>query len=297
MSQVVSPSVNRRYGRVRVCQVWEVARSTVYYRKDRLARPLARERRGRRLLTDCEVLAAIRRELAASPWVGEGYRKVHAALRRSEVRVARGRVLRLMRQNGLLAPTRVGHAHGPKAHDGTITTSTPDELWGIDATSTLTTEQGNANVFVVVDHCTAECLALVASKRGTRFEAIDALRTGIHAVFGGYEPGIGGGLSMRHDHGSPFVAELFQRELDFLGITSSPAYVREPEGNGCAERFIRTLKEQLLWLRPFADVSELQEALDVFRNRYNHSWRLEKHGYLSPAQRRIDVLTSARQAA
>jgi putative transposase len=34
-----------------------------------------------------------------------------------------------------------------------------------------------------------------------------------------------------------------------LGITSSPAFVREPEGNGCAERFIRTLKENLKWLR------------------------------------------------
>jgi hypothetical protein len=39
---------------------------------------------------------------------------------------------------------------------------------------------------------------------------------------------------------------VFQEELRFLGISSSPAFVREPEGNGCAERFIRTLKENLL---------------------------------------------------
>jgi hypothetical protein len=30
-------------------------------------------------------------------------------------------------------------------------------------------------------------------------------------------------------------------------LESSPAFVREPEGNGCVERFIRTLKENLLW--------------------------------------------------
>jgi len=30
--------------------------------------------------------------------------------------------------------------------------------------------------------------------------------------------------------------------------------VREPEGNGCAERFIRTLKENLLWVRRFETV-------------------------------------------
>jgi putative transposase len=49
-----------------------------------------------------------------------------------------------------------------------------------------------------------------------------------------------------HDHGSQYVSDYFQAELTFLGITSSPAFVRESEGNGIAERFIRTLKEQLL---------------------------------------------------
>jgi putative transposase len=38
----------------------------------------------------------------------------------------------------------------------------------------------------------------------------------------------------------------FQKEIRFLGAGSSPAFVRAPEGNGCAERFIRTLKENLL---------------------------------------------------
>jgi putative transposase len=51
-----------------------------------------------------------------------------------------------------------------------------------------------------------------------------------------------GGLLARHDHGSQYVSDYFQDELKFLGITSSPAFVREPEGNGVAERFIRTLR-------------------------------------------------------
>ena len=44
---------------------------------------------------------------------------------------------------------------------------------------------------------------------------------------------------------------MFQTELRFLGVESSPAFVRAPEGNGCAERFIRTLKENLLWVHTF----------------------------------------------
>jgi putative transposase len=57
----------------------------------------------------------------------------------------------------------------------------------------------------------------------------------------------------------------FQAELEFLGMASSPSFVREPEGNGCAERFIRTLKENLLWVRTFASAEELAEALREFR--------------------------------
>src|SRR5437764_10775391 len=73
-----------------------------------------------------------------------------------------------------------------------------------------------------------------------------------------YERGLAPGLLARHDHGSQYVSDYFQDELKFLEITSSPAFVREPEGNGVAERFIRTLKEQLLWVRTFDTVEELR---------------------------------------
>ena len=53
------------------------------------------------------------------------------------------------------------------------------------------------------------------------------------------------------DHGSQFMSEDFQNEIPCLGIESSPAFVREPEGNACIERFFKTLKEQLLWVRHF----------------------------------------------
>jgi hypothetical protein len=37
-----------------------------------------------------------------------------------------------------------------------------------------------------------------------------------------------------------------------------------PECNGCAERFIRTLKENLLWVRHFKTIEELRLALPEF---------------------------------
>jgi hypothetical protein len=38
-------------------------------------------------------------------------------------------------------------------------------------------------------------------------------------------------------------------------------FVREPQGNGVAQRFIRTLKQNLLWVRTFVTVSELLDVL------------------------------------
>ena len=64
---------------------------------------------------------------------------------------------------------------------------------------------------------------------------------------------------------------------------ASPAFVREPEGNGCVERFIRTLKENLLWVRRFATVEDLRLALHAFKDTYNHAWIVERHGYQTPA--------------
>ena len=63
-------------------------------------------------------------------------------------------------------------------------------------------------------------------------------------------------------------------------MTSSPAFVRAPEGNGCAEPFIRTLQENLLWVRDFETVEELR--LEV-RRCYHETWILERHGDRTPA--------------
>src|SRR5918998_6358818 len=101
--------------------------------------------------------------------------------------------------------------------------------------------------------------------------------------FGGFGKGVASGLMLRHDHASQYVSDAFQREIAFLGMTSSPAFVRAPEGNGCAERFIRTLKENLLWVRDFDTVEELQLALLEFRRCYNETWILERHEYRTPA--------------
>jgi putative transposase len=297
VSQTSSPSAARPYGLAFTCRVLEIPRSTVYATRARELTPTPSQKRGPKTAwSDAELTEHIREAIRTSPWLGEGHRKVWARLREAGMRTSKARVLRLMREAELLAPTRMGNAHGPKAHDGTITTDRPDEMWGTDATGGWT-DEGNATIFIAVDHCTQECIGIHAARFGNRFEALEVIRQGVRERFGGYAEGVATGLTLRHDHGSQFMSRDYQAELDFLGLSSSPAYVREPEGNGVAERFIRTLKEQLLWVERFATVTELLEALHAFKDRYNKTWLVQKHRHLTPAAARVALSGTTEVAA
>ena len=92
------------------------------------------------------------------------------------------------------------------------------------------------------------------------------------------------GLKLRHDHGSNYMSDDFQDEIAFLGIEASPSFVRQPEGNGVAERFIRTLKENLLWVRHFETIEELRLALLDFAAWYNTHWLVARHRHRTPAE-------------
>lgn len=239
MSRTLSPSTGQRYGVRMTAEVLGVARSTVYATRSRQRSPKPPAKRGPRTkYSDEQLLDAIRRDLAESPFNGEGHRKVWARLRHAGVRTSKARVLRLMGEARLTAPFRQVRALGPRNHDGTIIPELPDRMWGTDATSTLTRLEGQVTVFVAVDHCTAEGVGIHAAKIGNRFEALEPIRQGVSEHFGSYEESIAVGLKLRHDHGSQYMSDDFQAELKFLGIESSPAFVRAPEGNGCAERFI-----------------------------------------------------------
>jgi hypothetical protein len=69
--------------------------------------------------------------------------------------------------------------------------------------------------------------------------------------------------------------------------------VREPEGKSIAERLIRTPKENLLWVHSFATVAALVQALRKLKRLYNEQWLIERHGFRSPRQVRLDVLAAS----
>jgi len=288
MSQTLSPSFARCYGLARVARAWKISRASVY-RSRKQTPPNTSVRRPGPVgaCSDAELADHIRQQIAASRLHGEGYRKLWARLRFAGVRASPRRVRRVMRTNGLLAPHRVGRTEA-KPHDGTIITDKINEMWGTDMTQTVTIREGRANVFVAVEHSNSEVVGIHASRSANRFEALEPVRQGVRRCFGAIAPGVARGLKLRHDHGSNYMSGDFQDEIECLGIEASPSFVREPEGNGVAERFIRTLKENLLWVRTFDTIEELRTALAEFATRYNETWLVARHGYRTPAQVRAD---------
>ena len=276
--------------RKRVCDVLDAPRSTIYAREaaavhDGHGVVIAFPKRGPRTkLSDDDLTELIRQVINDSPFSGEGHRKVTARLRREHgVHVGRKRVLRLMRLAGLLAPQRAKRRRRPRSHDGTIIPSAPDLLWGTDATMAWTKKDGWVWAFCCVDHFTAEAWTTVA-KRGDRFACLEPLYDAVTERFGNVDRNLARGIALRHDWGPQYTSGHFQGAIAWLGIEDSPAFAGEPPCNGCAERFIRTLKEQCLWARLYEDVEALRQAVIVFTRRYNDEWLIERHGHCTPRE-------------
>ena len=303
MAATTSAATGQPYGVKRVCQVWGVPRSSFYAtqtpKPESAAPQPPRARRGPKpAITDEALLAAIKRDLESSPWTGEGHRKVWARLRlRDGIRVSRKRLLRVMRQNALLSPHRA-RRKGGDAHDRQIITDAPNIMWAIDATQIATVEDGKVWLFGVAEHWNAELLGWRVAKFGTRFEATQALGMAIRQQFGHLSADAARGLALRHDHGSNFMADHFQKQARFWGIAPSYAFVGEPETNGVIERLFRTLKEQAIHGRIVQTIDDVREAVSAFADRYNAEWLIEKNGYRSPREARAEWLdTNLKHAA
>ena len=88
------------------------------------------------------------------------------------------------------------------------------------------------------------------------------------------------------DNGSQYLSDHFLNQIKFWGIASSFAFVAQPETNGVAERFNKTLKEQIVYGRLYRNIKELRGAVGAFVEKYNRHWLVEKLGFKSPWQAR-----------
>ena len=78
-----------------------------------------------------------------------------------------------------------------------------------------------------------------------------------------------------------YLSDHFTNQIKFWGIQPSYAFVAA-QTNGVAERFNRTLKEQIIHGRIYRNIAELRDAVRGFVEQYNAQWIVEKNGYLAP---------------
>lgn len=280
----ISPETGKKYSTEIILKAFGIPRSTFY---DSLAtkEPKKLLKRGPKTEQSDEEIAIMAREvLNESPFSGEGHRKVRARLAKRDIFVGKTRILRIMRENKLLAPTRHCRRGTKKNHDGKITTSVPNECWGGDMTEVMTQEDGKIYIFDLIDHCTSEVLAAYVTTKGNRFSAISSLHEAVNRECGPVKKDVARGITLRLDHGTQFTSRRYVNESKHLGFNLSYSFVAQPECNGVIERWHKTLKEQLIWTKSWKNLEEVRAAVKDFVETYNNHWIMEKHGYLSPRE-------------
>ncbi|TRZ53103.1 IS3 family transposase [bacterium] len=297
MKSEKSESINRPYPMKTILEVAELS-SAAYYRKKPAGKEKARPgpKPG---VSDDVLLVEIRAEILNCVFVDEGCEKIWKRLRRRGVRASKDRINQLMRDNNLLSVTRPKPERKVNEHTGTIKTELPNLMWGTDGKKFYTLQEGWCWFFGVIDHFNDEMMAWHACKKGDRFAAMEPLRTAVKKTFGTLDRDvcIDIGLFLRTDHGSQYDSNDFQKELKFLGLVYSPAFVRSPECNGIIERFHRTLGEQVLNNQVFESLEQARKAIAEFIENYNRDWLIHRLGLTSPLEFRKEFERRKNDAA
>ena len=146
-----------------------------------------------------------------------------------------------------------------------------------------------------MDHWNTECVGCHVCTVGCRFAALELISQGLQRIYGSVAADTARGLSLRMDHGSQYLSDHFQKQIRYWGITPSFGFIEEPETNGVAERFNRTLKEQAIHGKIFRSIEDVREAVRKFVEDYNVHWRPEKLDFKTPVEARQEY--DLRQAA
>jgi len=275
--------LRRRYTLARVCRAWRLPRSTVYRHRRRV---VPRGRHAKISPTDSQIVACLRDWIATTPFPAERHRKLWARLRHFGLRVSRERVRRLVREHQLL----------PRQGQGVLT-ERPDVMWGIDSAKVRTDCDGYAFVLYAIDHCTSECLAIDAVLEETVPDWLRVIMEARRHAAGASGQAAAQHIVLRHDNLTLFRTRAFREPLRRMAMRPSAIFPLYPQGNACAERFTRTLRENLLSIQSFADVTSLRSAVRDFRRTYNRDWLLTRWQYASPSAVRNRLLRETLFAA
>lgn len=229
---------------------------------------------------DRRLLEAIRPIKEAHPFWG--YRRIWAWLKfREGFVVGRKRVYRLLRENDLLVPRKSYRAKRDPDRKKPRATR-PRQYWGIDMTKFIVQGLGWVYLVVVLDWCSKKVVGWDLSLRSRSAEWLRALDG---AVVSEFADGVRGkGLKLISDNGSQPSSRAFMNAAATLGIEQVFTSYNNPKGNAETERFMRTLKEEVVWLNEFESFTGAEEKLRAWFADYNQNYPHSSLGYMSPEE-------------
>ena len=277
-----------------MCRVLEVSESGFYRARQR--DPSARARRDQALLV--QVRAAHRRSRRRY-----GAPRIHRELRAQGERLAKKRVARLMRADGLVGrrPRRFVRTTQARAGDpvapnrlarqfAVAQVPGPDRVWVSDITY-VPTREGWLFLAIVLD---------LASRRVVGWALDDTLAAelalaALEMACAQRRPAPG--LLHHSDRGSQYTSADYQAKLTAHGIEASMSRKGNCWDNAVAESFFATLETELIDEADWATRAEARRALAAFIEQwYNRERRHSSLGYRSPVEFEMVVLQRGRVA-
>jgi putative transposase len=231
------------------------------------------------------VLAAIRVIIKREPaW---GVRKCWATMRRDGLKVSRRRVWALMHAHGLVLARDSEPGEPTRGH---VVVPEPNRRIATDLTTCWTRKDGVVAIVPTID-CGCRTVGLVVTKDQHGPAVLASVRERLVAAFGRPED-VPAGVELRTDHGSQYTGSDCADLCAEWNLFHTYAPVGRPTGNAVVERVIRTLKEEVVWLRDWDSVEELRAALDAWVVRYNASRPHQALGWKTPTEYRAEKLAA-----
>jgi putative transposase len=219
-----------------------------------------------------------------------GYRRVWAYLRFvARLPVNKQRIWRLMREHRLLVPSNLRLKARRTPDRSKPQALRPHDWWGIDITKVLVEGFGWVSIGIVLDWYTKAVVGYYAGTRCTAKHWLGALDMAVNSRFP--RGARAQGLSLMSDNGWQLTSQAFMDVCSTWGIHPAFTSYNNPKGNADIERFMRTLKEECLWLQGWTCPLELMPAIKDWFAQYNEHYLHSALGYQSPRQFEQDYLS------
>jgi putative transposase len=212
-----------------------------------------------------------------------GYRRITVMLRRKlGLVVNRKKVQRIMKRNGWGVRMRF-KGFRPRVKGSSSLTQKPNQRWATDMTHFFSKDSGWCHVIAVMDCFNREIIGYRVSRRQDARTAEGALEDGLIRRFG-INRSHARGVLLRSDNGLIFSSKRYMKLVSLYGLV--PEYITPytPEQNGMIERFMRTLKEECIWLHSFETFTKAKRVIEDWIKEYNVERPHQELGYQAPVE-------------